>query len=244
MKITDETLSAFLDAQLTDREMDQVRDRIASDERLANRLAELAENDALVRATYSAIDQQPLPNSITDLLSEKAPADNVVQLSVWQRLRSSTQKNLAVAASITFALGFAISHFSHSPKTDSPKTDSPTADSWVQVVQALNDTPSGKAVNLVGFGELTPRVSFTDAEGDLCRQFTTRTDSETTQALACINNGKWQKLAAFTTAATGAGNYQPATVNNPINDLVDQLAKGPFLNAEQEAQAIENNWQK
>ena len=46
MKMTDETLSAFLDNELTDAEMEAVRDQIEKDPTLADRLAEMASVDA------------------------------------------------------------------------------------------------------------------------------------------------------------------------------------------------------
>jgi anti-sigma factor RsiW len=87
MKMTDETLSAFLDNELTDAEMEAVRDQIEKDPTLADRLAEMASVDAELQAHYGSIDDRPMPASITRMLEEKAsrsaaPAqDNVAKFT-------------------------------------------------------------------------------------------------------------------------------------------------------------------
>ena len=60
MKIDDQTLSAFLDSELSANEMEAIRNAIAEDEQLAFRLAELSEVDMLVKqhAAHIACKQE------------------------------------------------------------------------------------------------------------------------------------------------------------------------------------------
>lgn len=65
MKITDETLSAFLDSELSPSEMEAVRERLATDPSLTDRLAELADVDSELKSHYGDIDDRPFPESVT-----------------------------------------------------------------------------------------------------------------------------------------------------------------------------------
>ena len=49
MKVSDEMLSAFLDGELSSSDMDNVRDAIAENVAIADRLAALAEVDMVVK---------------------------------------------------------------------------------------------------------------------------------------------------------------------------------------------------
>ncbi|UTA48746.1 hypothetical protein L1F30_04180 [Simiduia sp. 21SJ11W-1] len=240
MNITDETLSAFLDAELAPDEMETVRARIADDETLANRLAELASAETLVRETYSAIDETPMPAAITEAIANAARQTAEAPTQTKARvLRFPTfgRQHLAMAASIAFAVGFGLSHLLDTQQAG-------TSASWHTVAQALETTPSGSTLALGKSTAVTPRVTFTNAQGLVCRQYQVETAHNNTQAVACRGANEWHKVAAMTTEAAEPGTqYQTASGTNPINLVVDQMAVGPFLNQTQEADAIANQWQ-
>lgn len=236
MNITDETLSAFLDAELPAAEMEAVRNRIAEDEAIANRLAELAAVDTQVRETYSAIDNSPLPTAVTDLLSA-AKSDGSQSRARILRFPTVRRQHLAMAASIAFAVGFGLSHWLGSQSTSSH--------SWSQIAAALDTTPSGQTVALAANAELTPRISFTNAQGLHCRQYDTRSAHSHTQAVACRGAEQWHQVVTLTSEVgeEQPSDYQTASADNPINAVVEKMAVGTFLNRAEEAQAIANQWQ-
>jgi anti-sigma factor RsiW len=84
-EVSDEQLSAFLDAELPAAEMEAVREQISRDENLANRLAELAMVDTQVASHYRRIDEQPMPEAITRLLSDEPPTNNVIAFPAYQQ---------------------------------------------------------------------------------------------------------------------------------------------------------------
>lgn len=251
MKITDETLSAFLDNELSAQEMDSVRARIAEDENLANRLAELAAADTIVRDTYSSIDDQPMPAAITDMIAKAAGKPEIAETASAQkteqkkstasakilRLPSFGRQHLAMAASIAFAVGFGLSQLLDTQQAQ-------VNASWQTLANALDTTPSGTAFALGKESTVTPQVTFTNAQGLVCRQYQVQTPQNNTHAVACRGAYEWHQVAAMTTERTDAAAlYQTASADNPINRVVDQMAVGPFLNHSQEAQAIANDWQ-
>lgn len=241
MNITDETLSAFLDAELSEAEMEAVRARIAEDEQLALRLAELATVDSLVRDTYSAIDQQPMPAAIDRLLaqspaSQPAASDDsapTIQPVARPFRFPRWAPQWAMAASIAFVAGFGLNQW---------LSGAGPAAEWRSVAQALDTTPSGAQQAIAGH-TLTPRVSFQNAGSQVCRQYQLQSAHQQVQAIACKIDGQWREVVALRQrVAADQGHYQTASGASAINAMVDQMAVGNFFSATQEAHAIETQW--
>ena len=83
MILTDEKLSAFLDGELDTAEMDLVREAIAHDVTVSDRLAALAEVDRVVKVAAEKATVVALPKEIVALLSDEKPLSqaNGVQAS-------------------------------------------------------------------------------------------------------------------------------------------------------------------
>lgn len=109
MNLTDEQLSAFLDAELPEAEMQVIRDQLADDPALAERLAALATVDHILAGHYSAIGQQPLPAAVTELLEpEPVASAKVVDLPRWRRARDFVQQRVGTAVAAALVLGFGL----------------------------------------------------------------------------------------------------------------------------------------
>ena len=108
MKISDEQLSAFLDAELPEDEMEMIRQGISEDESLANRLAELAMVDEQVARHYARIDEHPMPAAVSRLLDEDSkPATNVIAFPARKKL-PGFQRYAAVAACAAVLMGIGV----------------------------------------------------------------------------------------------------------------------------------------
>ena len=90
MKITDEMLSAFLDSELPEPQMQHIRELLLQDEQLAERLAALAEVDLLLRQQASLIDGTPVPQQLMALLDEPEQG-SVIRFPFWRRLAQPRQ---------------------------------------------------------------------------------------------------------------------------------------------------------
>ena len=73
MILTDEKLSAFLDGELNTAEMDTVREAIAQDASISDRLAALAEVDRVVKVAAEKATAVALPKEIVALLNDEKP---------------------------------------------------------------------------------------------------------------------------------------------------------------------------
>lgn len=234
MNITDQTLSAFLDAELPEPEMQAVRECLRADPALSDRLAELAAVDSRLLRHYSTIDTQPLPASVTDTLaagsdgSAISSPDNVVAFPGWRRLRVA---GAAVAAVLVLALAVA------------QLFDGGRNASWQTVAQGLESVPSGKPVQLADGRTLTPRLTFRNRQGDYCRQFHLQGPAQASENIACRSRESWT-LAAQTEVAPSPGNrgYQTASGGSVLDDTLDRMMAGGVIGPSQERQLIESGW--
>lgn len=263
MNINDETLSAFLDNELPEAEMNRVRDLLAADEHLANRLADLAMVDTLVSQHACAIDNEPLPEAINALLATKpvvaeqsdvqASSSNVVPFPFWKRVQKSMQEHASMAAAIALMIGFGSAQII--PKLSQPAT---TDLAWTEVANILDSHPSGQLLRVTSDIEVTPLLSFVNHHGELCRQFLVQNPKDTKLNIACrkksdradenrssmANAERWQLAATvYSPASSAVPGYQTASNNSLSNALVEQLAVGQFLDDVQESKAIANDWQ-
>lgn len=238
MKITEEQLSAFIDDELSAREMEAVREALVEDEHLADRLAELIQVDTLVAQAYSSIDLAPMSKGVSDALTAHGSeaVKRYPRMQVISRIKSRIQSplgQLATAASLMLVTGLLVFQY----------TASPTNPSWQEISAALESTPSGNPQQLADGSQLTPQLSFADHYGTYCRVYQISNEQQHQQNLACRNNGNWQLTATSNPAAVDeSGVYLPASHNSSLNAILDDIISNePFDQAQEEA-LIDNQW--
>lgn len=241
MNITDEILSAFLDNELSEPEMNAVRDQIALDPALADRLAELASVDAELLRHYGAIDQQPLPEAIMSLLEPPAPVarpDNVVAFPWWRRLKEHSGK--AVAAAVV--AGFAMTQWPGSPAVDDP--------AWPSIAQVLEQQPSGQAYEIHFDATVMPRLTFRNQAGDWCRQFRVDSAAGASEQIACRDGrGDWDSVVEVQVSSApdspnspNSPKYQTASGGSVLDDELDRMMAGQPVAPDGEAALLGRRW--
>ncbi len=248
MKINDETLSAFLDNELSEAEMETVREAMIEDEALAEQLAELASADAAVINTYSEIDGVPLPQSIKDLLDEQnsevskasKTGNNVVSFPLWKRTinKLAEVKSLAAAAAVA-----AIVLSGNLLLVDSDNSNNKTTQ-FALINQVLDSQASGMPITS-GDQEILVRASFKSKTGDYCRQFKLTQASASSEKIACKQQNTWQVVASSESKPVNTeqnNQYQTATGQGELDAEIDRLIDGQFYNQEQEKLLIEQDW--
>ena len=235
MNFNDEQLSAFLDGELPHAEMENLRNALARDEVLGDRLAELALVDTAIRRTYATIDARPVPEAITALLNDDHSLEpKVVPMSRGKFLRERIGQPAALAASVALAVGIALGSW---------LTSAPERDAWQYVSAALETQPGGTAVSLKDGRALTPRLTFRDTGGNFCRLFELEHRNGAQQSLACRQNGEWELKATAPLEQTDEPLYRPASGSSPLDHILDDtLSAGPF-DRDEEARLIAEQWQ-
>lgn len=237
--VSDEKLSAFLDSELPEQEMAMIRDLLAADETIVGRIADMASVDAIVSSTYHQIDDVPLPQPVQQLLDSadtgSEVSTNVIRFPLWQRIKSGWHNHAPLATAAALIIGLSIGLTSRIADFDNP-------DQWAMIASALDQEISGQPITLAEGYILLPRVSFTNADEQFCRQFVLNTPNNSQHSIACHDSNGWQLNATLFDEPIQASSYQTASTNQPINNLVESMAVGTFLNAEQEQQAIRSGW--
>lgn len=243
-RFSDEQLSAFLDGELAATEMQALRDALATDQALADRLAELALVDALVRESCHTMDQRPMPASLNALLADhdSQGSGKVLAFPAWKRLGQRFPYRAAIAASIALVAGFGLGQLT--PSGDRSSDRSIDQIRWQQVAAVLDSSPSGTSQQLAAAVEVRPRLSYQDTDGNYCRQFQLIDGASREESLACRKGDGWSLQATvYLPPAADTGGYQAASGGSALDVIVDQsLTEGPF-DREQESALIDSGWQ-
>lgn len=237
MNINDETLSAFLDQELPEEQMTQVRHAIAADPSVSERLAELASADTLVKQHARAIDTIPLPEAITAMLQADTPGksaqNNVIPLPLWRRGHKWLSQHAALAAGVMLVIGFAAGTLTPGPTS--------SLDSGA-IMAHLDSLPSGETVAVAPDTQVQNRFTFLDTQGRPCRQYQVRTAQEVSENVACRQDDGWELIAtARASDIYQTGEYQPASGAALLDSVLDSIMPGGALSLEEEA-ALMSEW--
>jgi len=235
INISDEQLSAFLDAELPEAEMEIIREQLLDDENLANRLAELAMVDEVIAATYSAIDAHPIPDKINKLLAqEQSEAAKIIAFPQLKKIQHKLQKNIAIAASIVLIAGFGLSQSFHKDN-----------DNWQAVAQVLEQTGSGVERLAANGAQVKPRLTFINKTGDYCRQFYLQEKKSASENIACRKNNAWTLVESVAVKNIAQAEiYQTASGGSVLDEKLEQMTSSDFFDAEMESVAIAQHWAK
>ncbi len=267
MILTDEKLSAFLDGELDIAEMDLVREAIAQDVAISDRLAALAEVDRVVKAAAEKATAVALPKEIVALLSdenrqsdkseaqatdvsleresttEQHSAENVTPFPQKASSINSAQQNQTkwkgpFAIAASVAVLAGLVFFNQ----QGAETTQPTH--WENVSSVLDSNLTGEATTFDTGVTVTPQLSFVNTDFNYCRQAEVASQDELNVMIACKDKqGVWQLAASkLDELGESTGQYQTATSAKLMEDELDNMMASAPLNREQEKNAIEATW--
>ena len=266
MKIDDDTLVAYLDAQLEDdAAYEAVEDALAESPALRARLQTLAETGELARQAFDAkLEEAVPPQLIAAILNAPLPGAEAnratlnharpetpslgARLAAW--LGQGFGGAAAFASIVTLALGALIGHYLLPPaELAAPlaRQGDPIRNPAVAV--ALQAAPSGLAVD-VGEARLEIMASFAARDGQLCREYSlssAKTGQEIGIACRAVTADTGWQLAFVASEPAGAaaqGGY--ATASDRLHEAVDAFlgehVDGEPFDAERERALIERGW--
>jgi len=265
--LTDEKLSAFLDGELDTTEMDLVREAIAQDVAISDRLAALAEVDRVVKVAAEKATAVALPKEIVALLSdenrqsdkseaqatdvsleresttEQHSAENVTPFPQKASSINSAQQNQTkwkgpFAIAASVAVLAGLVFFNQ----QGAETTQPTH--WANVSSVLDSNLTGEATTFDTGVTVTPQLSFVNTDFNYCRQAEVASQDELNVMIACKDKqGVWQLAASkLDELGESTGQYQTATSAKLMEDELDNMMASAPLNREQEKNAIEATW--
>ena len=247
----DEALSALLDGELGADEAQRLRQRLARDPALAERLAVLQMTNSTVRAAYTPVADEPLPERLVDLTARRRTGATGSETTScpWARARraeSSPCRRRSPRASRSRWGSCSASRSGRAcfrpMRRAGPQTraSSRPARRCSMPSQTL---PSGESRDLGAGLVATARLTFATAGGGYCRHIDLVGPRGATAALACGGADGWRVETATFAPAGAAGDYRPASGPNPVLDAaIDERIEGAPLGADAERELIERGW--
>lgn len=267
MILTDEKLSAFLDGELDTAEMDLVREAIAQDVAISDRLAALAEVDRVVKAAAEKATAVALPKEIVALLSDESRQSDKSEaqaIDVSLERESTTEQHSAEnvtpfpqkASSINsaqqnqtkwkgpFAIAASVAVLAGLVFFNQQGAETTQPSHWARVSSVLDSNLTGEATTFDSGVTVTPQLSFVNTEFNYCRQAEVASKDELNVMIACKDKqGAWQLAASkLDELGENAGQYQTATSAKVMEEELDKMMASAPLNREQEKNAIEATW--
>jgi len=263
--LTDEKLSAFLDGELDAVEMEMVREAIAQDATVSDRLAALADVDRVVKAAAEKATAVALPEEIVALLSDasEAPVSDVNSVNegvAEPSAKSSSTENItpfvskakisrgssgtqttwrtpfAIAASVAVLAGLVL--------FNQQGADTTQPSHWANVSSVLDSNLTGESTTFESGVTVTPQLSFLNTDFNYCRQAKIASQDELNVMIACKDSqGSWMLAASKLDELGGnTGEYQTASSAKLLEDELNKMMASAPLNREQEQNAIEATW--
>lgn len=235
MIISDEQLSAFLDSELPEAEMELIRQALVNDESLANRLAELAMVDEQIASHYASIDKIPMPSEITQLLEQKSDTikNNVIQFPFWKKAQRNLQQYAAIAACTLLAVGFVLTQLLPGNNSEN---------NWNAVAEVLEQQTSGYQYDLADGRRVKPQLTFIDKNENYCRQFQLSHADKFSEHIACRIHNQWELVASTEEKILDNSDYQTASSNTQLDTKLDEIMHSEVLDVNSEKQAIDKKW--
>ncbi|WP_194755520.1 hypothetical protein [Aliidiomarina indica] len=237
MHISDEKLSAFLDNELPQNEMEHIRNALVQNEDLADRVAVLSQVDDSVQRFAKGIDATQAPDSILALLrdddtqQESATSADIISLSVWQRARQGVREHVALAAGVALLIGVGAGQWIPFG------SEEPGATQWTHVSAALNQTPSGQQIALASGEVLQPYFSFIAGDGRLCRSYSVQGTLHRDE-IACRQEGQWSPIATAYKENVATGEYAAASANQLMDATLMALQGSEALSLSEEQRRL------
>lgn len=226
-----ELISRYIDGEMSAEERASFEGRLACETHLAKFMAQFEGNDHALVDWMNADAQSTIPESVYAALNQpEAPAQdqtgNVVQFRRrWAPMGLAA--GLAIAALATLNIG-----------TPSPET----------ALAAALDTVSARAEGwdeMADGREVQVALTFPASNGQWCREFQVRGDSEAWHGVACREDGSWITQVRVNGVDIESGShYRPASGEtvNAVSRFIDNNARDIALGAEEELRLIESGW--
>lgn len=256
---TDSQLRSFLDGTIDEQLAAEIEVAVNADPALADRVEALMQDDQLadaVRTAFAPVLEAPVPLSLERVVMPAAAA-TVVDLAAVRgqgggpRAANDDQRIFGKSAwrwpqLTAMAASLAIGLFVGGPLLQGGSSgdgamviagsEGPAAPAAIAAM--LDEAPSGRAVDLASLGTGEVVLSFRNAEGQLCRQFSVSGASGTSDALACSGAGGWQMEALGRRAGPAgdmrlAGGDAAVSVVTAVDAMIDSE---PLVGAEEQAE--------
>ena len=259
MAYSDETLSAFIDGELSNDDAATIKTAQNADPALRARIARLRRTDETVRAVYGEAAEGPIPDKILQLLEaggdrpSSEQSAEIVPFPVRLARRAASNWPTALAASLALVIGYGASDiFDPAGTRQMASADGFRVDGAISqdhpMFAALETGLSAQVYDVGADSGLSvePVLSFQSADGGYCREFLAYDDATRVHGVACRGAQSWTvNVAVKSPAPTGAqAGYTTASVQGDrlIGDFVGRAMSGEAFDENAEKALIDGGW--
>lgn len=239
--MTDEELMAFADGALAPDRARAVQRAIDADPGLARRVAMFRDTSALL-GDFGAAQPSDIPETVLARIQELSAgtgAAQVVDLAGHRKARRVPFWQLPLAASIFLALGVTGALMLRPAGPGGAPGQLASLES-APVLAALQDLPSGDERVLAGAGRVAMIASFTNGEGEFCREFELAPpEGRTVVSVSCHDGTAWGLRLAVMAAPVDAGGYVPASSLGTLDAYLEATGAAAPMNGDEEAAALQ-----
>ncbi len=228
----EQTLSQFIDGELTGEQTGEIRRRLLSEPALRSRYEQMKAANERVKSALNVPGADTVPAHVSQMLVA-ADTDNSRQLSAIRR----AGWGLAVAASILAASGVLMN----------PPWDSQSDNYDAELAGVLEISPS-RATGweaLTDGKRLRPVLSFRSNGGQWCREYLLETSDTAWRGVACRDGSAWRTRVISQVSQVESDNeYRPAGAgdSDSVATFIDRHAADLPLSAREEADIIDTEW--
>lgn len=265
MTWSDDTLMAFVDNELDDRERARLTLALSVDAGLRRRVSALKQQRRRVEAAYAPVLDEPVPDRLAGLLRAPAAAPVsaqgpalVVDLDEVRAARAPRQRprlspwlqwgGMAAALVVGVLLGTRLDGLGEPGAGPVPGLQEGRDGRLVAGGVVDKALSSQLASEPVAGAPVVVQLSFVDKGGSYCRTFSTRAVA----GLACRQAGQagqaaqWavQALAAVEAAPEGSVRQAASALPPAVLDAVDKRIAGDALDPVRERQARDQGWHR
>lgn len=249
MTYTNEQLNAFLDNELEQGLMSEIREAIALDPALAQRFEDVAIADSAIRSVYSAIDTKPIPQSLVNLLSDSRNDQSHKNSIPWihQVWQSSTRTMVAASFGVlTLVAIVSLFSISLAPTAQTKLTAGPVSIKS-DLHTALSTVPSAISSEMTKkeHGVITPVLTFLDHQDRFCREFKLQSTQSESRSVACYQDNQWRiELSIPDNISENQNKYRLASSITPsaLENVVNGMIVGDPISSAEEIRLIGNKW--
>ncbi len=259
MTYSDETLSAYLDDELSSEETAKLDAALADDVALQTRLEGLLRANKAVREAYGPIANEPLPENVVRLLksdkhTKSSAGGNVIMFRNWSFTLPNPSWAQAMAASVALIAGIILGQYALRPPAGGGSAafvqvagEIVPGDSLFETLEFARSSTQ-KIIDQKTGATAKPLLSFATVDGRLCREFIVALPDETTHAVACKTGTSWEVMIAAKSRKglpDTEGQYRTAitATDKSVGVFLEDFISGDAFSADEEKVFIESGWE-
>jgi hypothetical protein len=241
--LTRETLSAYVDGELTAEEMSRVASAIERDGQARAYVEAQMRLRSTLRNAFSAVSRAEVPQA----LREKAASSPVswrFRLAAWiERIPVALQAGIpAGALAAGLMIGIAVERIGSADNLVAVSASTGKVVARAELASALQHMLAAEAQQ----GGVRIGVSFRSRTGTPCRTFNIAAGASSLDGLACRNNGEWQIAVLNAVPSSGASEPQYGQAASEMSDAVRHAVSAAIVglpfDMSQERQARDRGW--